>query len=496
MAKPPRPSRTRGKDCSTPPIAPELPEGVLDELPPFAKDYIRKLRERLAHLESEKKKLESENKKLRAALAQNSSNSNRPPSSDGPFRRRNPCQNPKKPGGKPGHPGHRRPKLAPTHTEHVHPVACEKCGYTKLVDPVACGEHCVIELPPLTILVLQYLLYKATCPICRKVTRATLPQGAPTAYGPRLTAFLAMMMGPDGISRRALKRLCRSVFDLPISLGGLQKVDTRGSEAIEPHHEAITEVVHNAPAANIDETTFSRQRALDWLWVMATNSVVLFRLLPTRSKKAFEELIGPWKGFLTADAYGVYRKWAHGRQSCGAHPLRRAKALAESDDPQIAAFGRRMRSELRRLLRMKRAPPTVGQWMVWQARYRHLIASHLSRKDDAGKLARHLDREGDTLWAFLEHPGLDLEGTNNYGERMIRPSVQWRKRRQGTRNQTGVKRVERGLTLHQTCRLQDQSVFHVLVDAVTARAHKVAPDLSWIKLLTPAKRAEPAPRPQ
>jgi len=502
MAKSPRTSRSPERDSSAPPIVPELPNAVLDELPPLAKDYIGALRERLAqlesekdNLESEKKRLESENKKLRAALAQNSSNSNRPPSSDSPFRRRTPCQNPKKPGGKPGHLGHRRPKLAPTHTEHVHPVACEKCGNTDLRDPVVCGEHQVIELPPLSVLVLQYLLYKSTCPACRTVTKARLPAQAQTAYGPRLTAFLAMMMGPDGISRRALRRLCRSVFGLPISLGGLQKVDTRGSKAIEPHHEAITEVVQNAPAANIDETTFSRQRALDWLWVMATTSAVLFRLLPTRSKKAFEELIGPWKGFLTADAYGVYLKWAHGRQSCGAHPLRRAKALAESDDPEIAAFGRRMRSELRQLLRMKRAPPTVGQWMAWRARYRHLIGSHLSRKDDAGKLARHLDRESDTLWAFLERPELDLEGTNNYGERMIRPGVQWRKRRQGTRNETGVKRVERGLTLHQTCRLRDQSVFHVLVDAVTALFHKVAPDLSWIKLPTPAKGADPAGQP-
>jgi transposase len=304
-----------------------------------------------------------------------------------------------------------------------------------------------------------------------------------------------MMMGPDGISRRALKRLCSSVFDFPISVGGLQKVDTRGSKAIKPHHEAVTEVVQSAPAANIDETTFSRQRSLDWLWVMATTSAVLFRLLPTRSKKAFEELIGPWKGFLTADAYAVYRDWPNGRQSCGAHPLRRAKALAENDDPEIAAFGRRLRAELRRLIRMKRAPPTVGQWMAWRARYRHVIGPQLSHKDDAGKLARHLDREGDTLWAFLEHPELDIEPTNNNGERQIRPGVQWRKRRQGTRNETGVLRVERGLTLHQTCRLRDKSVFHVLVDAVTALFHKTAPNLSWIKSTTPPKGAEPPAQP-
>ena len=128
---------------------------------------------------------------------------------------------------------------------------------------------------------------------------------------------------------------------------------------------------------------------------------------------------------------------------------------------------------------MKRAPPTVGQWYAWHARFRHLISSHRDQQDDAGKLARHLEREDSALWAFLEHP--QLEPTNNHGERQIRPGVQWRKRRQGTRNETGVLRVERGLTLHQTCRLRKVSVFGVLIEAVTAFFRKDTPDLAWIR---------------
>lgn len=471
MAKRPRAPRSPGNKPPRPKPAPELPRGVLDELPPLAQDYIRGLHDRL-------RQLEVENEKLRRELAQNSSNSNRPPSSDSPYRRRPRSANPKKPGAKVGHPGHRRPQLPATRTEHVSPTHCEKCGCTDLRGAVVCGEHQVLELPPLDVIVTLFLLYKATCPVCGKVTKARLPAAARTTYGPRLTAFLALLMGPDGLSRRALQRLCSSALGLPISLGGLQKIDTRASRAIEPHHQAIAAVVRASVAANIDETTFAQQRSLQWLWVMATTSEVLFRLLPKRSKKAFEELIGDWQGLLTADAYGVYRKWAHGRQSCNAHPLRRAKALAESTDPQIAAFGRRLRAELRRLIRMNRAPPTVGHWYAWHARFRHLLASHRERTDDAGKLARHLEREGETLWAFLEHP--ELEPTNNHAERQIRPGVQWRKRRQGTRNHTGVLRVERGLTLHQTCRLRQVSVFGVLIDAVTALLRQDTPDLAWI----------------
>lgn len=80
MAKTPKPGRRPSKNPSSPQQTPDLPEGVVDALPPLAQDYIRSLRERL-------KQLEGEVEKLKATLAQNSSNSNRPPSSDSPFRR-------------------------------------------------------------------------------------------------------------------------------------------------------------------------------------------------------------------------------------------------------------------------------------------------------------------------------------------------------------------------------------------------------------------------
>ncbi|MDZ7271651.1 MAG: transposase, partial [candidate division KSB1 bacterium] len=113
---------------------------------------------------------------------------------------------------------------------------------------------------------------------------------------------------------------------------------------------------------------------------------------------------------LVSDGYWVYRQWVEllpaaaqaGRQSCLAHLIRKAKALAESQNAQIARFGGNVAAELGRLCHMAHAPPNLGQWRAFYARLSHLIKTHHDRKDEAGKLARRLLREMDSLWVFLE----------------------------------------------------------------------------------------------
>jgi transposase len=65
---------------------------------------------------------------LEARVSQNSSNSNRPPSSDPPYAKRPARSGTQgRPGGKPGHPGHRQALLAPTEVIEVTPARCD-CG--------------------------------------------------------------------------------------------------------------------------------------------------------------------------------------------------------------------------------------------------------------------------------------------------------------------------------------------------------------------------------
>jgi transposase len=211
---------------------------------------------------------------------------------------------------------------------------------------------------------------------------------------------------------------------------------------------------------------------------MVNSSVAFFSIKASRSKKAFEELIGHWAGILVSDGYGVYRKWVNQRQTCLAHLIRKAKGLAERKDPVVARFGERVVSELRRLIQWAHAPPTQGEVATWYARMCHLIDRHRDRKDEVGRLAKHLDREMAHLWVFLIEDG--VEPTNNRAERALRFAVLWRRMMQGSFNEKGDRWVERVLSLRETCRIRGLPTYPVLVEALTCSFQNRAPDVSWI----------------
>src|SRR5262249_29457159 len=107
----------------------------------------------------------------------------------------------------------------------------------------------------------------------------------------------------------------------------------------------------------------------------------------------------------------------------------------------------------------------IGQGRAWYARFRALVNHHTAGPDQAGVLARRIEREGESLWGFLDVQG--VEATNNIAERAHRFGVLWRKRSQGTCSEKGNRWVERVLALRHTCRNRGRPTFPILVEAVS-----------------------------
>jgi transposase len=286
------------------------------------------------------------------------------------------------------------------------------------------------------------------------------------------------LAGTYGNGRRMVQSVCASVLGVPISLGAIQKVLDRVTRAIAPHYSAIATQARHALVNYIDETPWFLTNTLQWLWVMVSDSVAFYMIHPRRSKEAFAALIDDWAGILVSDGYGVYQSWVAHRQTCLAHLIRTARGLVERPSPELATCGAWALAELRRLCHMAHSPPTGGEWRAWYARLCHLIDQYHDRQDDAGRFACRLLREMDSLWVFLVQHG--VEPTNHRAERALRFGVLWRKRSLGTASDKGNRWGERILTLKETCRLQAQSTYTVLVDAVTNLFRGQPPDLAWI----------------
>lgn len=429
-------------------------------------DALRQLQERVAALE--------------ARLTQHSTTSSRPPSSDSPYtkrRQRTNATSPRKAGGKPGHPGHRQVLLSPTAVHEVRPERCA-CGNTTFALTRPYHTHQVIEVPPIMMEVTHWVLHQSWCTVCGIWNKAQVPPAHATGYGPRFSALMGEVAGTYGNGRRMVQTLCASVLQVPISLGAIQKVLDRVAQAIEPHYSAIATQVRHARVNYIDETPWFLTNALQWLWVMVSDTAALYVIHPHRSKEAFAALIDDWAGILVSDGYGVYRHWVQARQTCLAHLIRTARGLAARDNPGVAACGTWALAELQRLCHMATAPPTGGEWRAWYARLCKLIDQYHDYTDDAGRFARRLLREMDSLWVFLAQHG--VEPTNNRAERALRFGVLWRKRSLGTASAKGNHWVERILSLKETCRLHARATYTVLVDALTHFFSGQQPDLSWI----------------
>jgi transposase len=450
-----------------------LPFGPQDweHTPPAVQAYVHTLHHELTQL---RERVDAWEARLKA----DSTTSHRPPSSDSPYKK--PRQRPttsRKAGGKPGHPGHRHAFLPPTTVQEVRPARCA-CGNTPFALTTPYHTHQVLELPPITMEVTHWVLHQGWCADCGRWSTAHVPAEHATGYGPRFSALMAEVAGAYGNGRRMVQTLCASVLQVPISLGAIQKVLDRVAQAIEPHSTALATQVRHAVVNYIDETPWFLARRLQWLWVMVSDTAAFSMSHPHRSQEAFAALIDDWAGILVSDGYGVYRHWVQARQTCLAHRIRTARSLAQRGQPDLAACGTWALAELQRLCHMATAPPTGGEWCAWYARLCKLIDQYHDRADEAGRFARRLWREMDSLWVFLAQHGVDP--TNNRAERALRFGVLWRKRSLGTASEQGNHWVERIVSLKETCRLHARATYPVLVDAVTSFFRRQPPALSWL----------------
>ena len=451
-----------------------------NQTPEMVRRYIlmleRTLHETQLQVQSHEKRIE----KLEVQSKKNSHNSSKPPSSDPPFARqkRKKKKSKRAKGGQKGHDPHQQQMLDPTESHWLTP---ERCAYghctfdPKKMQPFYVHQH--IELPEIKMQVRHFILQQCECPNCGKTVKAKVPPEAATGYGPRFTALIGELSGIKAMSRNDVKQFCASVLGVPIATGTIQKMIDRNAEALFPVYARIGRIARSSFCNYIDETSWFKENDLHWLWAMVNDRVAFYRIDPHRSKAAFEKLVQDWNGILISDGYGLYQKWVN-RQTCLAHLIRKADALAESKKADLRRFGEIIGGWLRQLVHFAKEPPDPKQWSDFYAFFLFTVSLWESDETAAGKLARQITREIDNLWVFLDHEG--VEPTNNRAERALRFGVLWRKRSLGTQSEKGNRWVERILSFKETCRLKGKTTFPVLVDCIKSYFQNSPPDLSWI----------------
>src|SRR3954468_7708515 len=231
---------------------------------------------------------------LERRLGLNSSNSGKPPSSDGLHKpKREPRtrslreRSGKPPGGQKGHKGETLRQVAdPNATIDHYPETCGTCG-SPLTAAMAtrCSARQVFDLAePQPLIVTEHRAYRCRCGRCGRETRALFPEGvtAPVQYGPRLLAVVVYLLHYQLLPEDRLAEALADLFGVRLGAATLARMSRSCAERFSGFAEAVGERVKAAPVKHLDETGFRTGGKTQWLHIACTVWLTFYRISPQR----------------------------------------------------------------------------------------------------------------------------------------------------------------------------------------------------------------------
>ena len=287
---------------------------------------------------------------LERRLGLNSSNSGKPPSSDGlkkparvtSLRERSG----KKPGGQKGHKGETlRQVTDPNEVVDHYPSACSTCGAG--LDPEASVGHSarqVFDLPePQPLVVTEHRAHDCQCAVCGATTRAPFPDGvnAPVQYGARIAAFVVYLLHYQLLPEDRLVELMADLFGVKLAAATIARMSRICAERLRGFAETVRDLVAGALVKHMDETGFRIAGKTQWLHVACTALLTFYRVCAKRGS-----LLANVAGIVVHDHWKPYYTMQGVLHAlCNAHHLRELKALVEIEREDWA---RKMQRLLRR----------------------------------------------------------------------------------------------------------------------------------------------------
>ena len=442
---------------------------------------------------------------LEARLAQNSTNSHRPPSSN-LFKPPNPKslreKTSKKPGGQKGHQGETL-KMSPT-PQHfiIHPLkVCSYCSSSlKTTLPQGYEQRQVFDIPPRTLEVTEHQAEFKTCPHCKKRSYASFPQEVKQVvqYGKHLKALTTYLNTYQLLPYKRIAETIQDLFGHTLSLGTLCRINNECYELLEPVEVLIQEQLIQAEVVHCDESGIGVKGKLGWLHVASTPQVTLYKAHAKRGYEAIKEMgiLDKLKGRAIHDHWKAYFQFACKHGLCNAHHLRELTYLEEEYGQIWASSMKRCLKKMKKLVEEKREKVSKLSSKVlskWSRKYERLVRAgykeNLKREEEIPKIKKRgrvkqskslnlLDRlkeyQAEVL-AFLYDFRVPFD--NNLAERDIR-MIKVKNKISGTfRSEQGAKIFCRIRSYISSVRKQGKNVMEALTKAFEGIPFLLSPSI-------------------
>lgn len=440
----------------------------------------------IAELQTVKEELsfvKSENADLKSQLGLNSTNSHKPPTSDGLIK---PPLMPRpkggKVGGQPGHKGrHLKMVSDANQIDKVIPYlpqTCGLCGQTLGARTCQLSERRqVFDLPEPKLFVTEHQVFGCTCGKCGYRTLAKFPQGvtAPVQYGSGAKAFATLLNQHYLLPFAKVSDLFDTLFGQPFNVSTLQSSNEAVYAALETTETAIKAAIIDSPVAHFDETGLHINGKLNWLHVAATEQHTYYFAHAKRGTPALQDIpsvLPHFKGTAVHDCWSSYFKFDNCQHAlCNAHLMRELQAAVERG----YTWATNLQNQFKELLELKNkdklTPKIVKKYRKNIKFHLKIIQKGLAQSDDPNtkivqktkalinRLKQHLEK----FLAFAENPQVPF--TNNLAERDIRMVKLKTKISGGFRTEKGAYIFARIKSVIATARKQNINVFQVLIAA-------------------------------
>jgi len=378
-------------------------------------------------------------------------------------------------GGKRGHQGESRRRQQPDAIVRCRPTICQGCGEPLPVGGQRrVGRSQVIELPPIRPVVVEAWQYAAQCGGCGLRTKGTYPAGLePTrTFGPQIEALLGYFHERHHVSYERLVEVCRDVFGVTLSEGGIDLALRRLAERARPTYEALGAEVRAGPVIGSDETGARVAGKTAWQWVFQTPDASYHVIVPRRNAEVIAAFLGDtrpesWVSDLWSPQLQVD---AETHQICLSHQIRNLTYAVEADGYTGRVWAIELRHLLGRAIHLHQIRETLTpasfarrRRRVENAVDRLVFRTFLPEQPDSANARRLQERYREhraSLFVFFDRP--DIPPTNNASEQDLRPSVIHRKVTGGYRSQLGADVSAILTSLLTTARKRGQNLLDAL----------------------------------
>ncbi len=251
------------------------------------------------------------------------------------------------------------------------------------------------------------------------------------------------------------------------------------SVALAEVYEEAQKQIPESKQLNLDETSWKKGKKKHWLWVAVSRLVVVFHLKEKRDSAAFRKIVGEeYGGVITSDRFRSYSGLeAEKHQWCWAHLIRDFRRLSERAGSggvwgeEALELSRQLFEEWQEYrqgegkMSLEELKEALGPI---RTDFKQLLKEGKTHRDGAVRsLSGELNKAEASLWVFSEVAG--VEPTNNAAERALRPAVIWRKTCFGSQSESGLRFVERMLTVATTLKQQGRDLIEFLAQALRAK---------------------------